>query len=523
MSLVTTSSPETNDWLNCLDARRMLWLLLGLSLIIKISIWVLSPVITPDGPVYIAQAEAFLRGEWQQGLAINGSLFIYPLLIAGLGLLGLDLVVAGRMLSLLFSVSTVIPLFLMTQGLFNSRVAFWATLAFVVAPSLNEFSVYVMRDPGFLCMFAWTLLFALRAVAEENIRAFFLSLVFTFLAFLFRIEAFFFPFLLVVFIFGQAIYRRRWRTRLIKQVGVFLLLSLLTTSVVGWAFSDQLLRFNRLGLIVSMMKMPLNKGILGYDPRVQEELRKMEKVIPMGAVDNDFAEIARENIRLIYFIGLMANVKKVLYPAFFAAGLVGLVLFRTYRTPHALVLWLAIAYLLILCLYLLHQGFIETRYVYVPVFLLLPWVGYGIERILDRLNGINRLPRFAPLLLVSVLFTVPGVEAATEVKRQLISAKEAGQWLAAHPQINMGAIVSNGREVPFYAGRGMAFIESMNVEPNHLARVAGQVGAQLISVLRDRDAEPADLQIENFLQVEKFTDKRYETIIFRKQDASSGN
>jgi hypothetical protein len=293
--------------------------------------------------------------------------------------------------------------------------------------------------------------------------------------------------------------------------------------VVGWAFSDQLLRFNRLGLIVSMMKMPLNKGILGYDPRVQEELRKMEKVIPMGAVDNDFAEIARENIRLIYFIGLMANVKKVLYPAFFAAGLVGLVLFRTYRTPHALVLWLALAYLLILCLYLLHRGFIETRYVYVPVFLLLPWVGYGIERIFGRLNGINRLPRFAPLLLVSVLFAVPGVEAATEVKRQLISAKEAGQWLAAHPQINMGAIVSNGREVPFYAGRGMTFIESMNDEPNHLARVAGQVDAQLISVLRDRDAEPADLHIENFVQVKKFTDKRYETIIFRKQDASSGN
>lgn len=523
MSLVTTSSLESNDWLNRLDARRMLWLLLGLSLIIKISIWVQSPVITPDGPVYIAQAEEFLRGDWQKGLALNGSLFIYPLLIAGLGFLGVDLIVAGQLLSLLFSVSTVLPLFLLSRRLFDTRVAFWATLAFVVAPSLNEFSVYVMRDPGFLCFFAWAIFFALRAVEEENIRAFFLSLVFAFIAFLFRIEAFFLPFLLVLFICFQALFRRKWRTRFIKKVGLFLLLSLLTGVLAGWAFSDRIFRFNRLGVIVSMMKMPLNKGVFGYDPRVQEELRKMEKVIPMGAVDNDFAEIARENIRLIYFIGLLANVKKVLYPAFFVACLAGLVLFRKYRNAHGLFLWLTASYLLVLYLYLLHRGFIETRYVYVPVFLLLPWVGFGIERILTRLNRINRLPRFAPLLLVSVLFLVPGVESATEVKRQLISAKEAGLWLAVRPEINVGTLIANQREIAFYAGRGMSFVSTSSTDSEHLAQLAQKRQAQLISVLRDRGAEPVELRIENFVQVEKFSDKRYETIIFRKQDESSGN
>lgn len=522
MSLVTTSL-DSNDWLNRLDARRMLWLLLGLSLIIKISIWVQSPVITPDGPVYIAQAEEFLRGDWQKGLALNGSLFIYPLLIAGLGRLGVDLVVAGQLLSLVFSVSTVIPLFLLTRRLFDTRAAFWATLAFVVAPSLNEFSVYVMRDPGFLCMFAWALCFSFRALKEEDIRAFFLSLAFSFMAFLFRIEAFFLPFLLVLFIFCNALYRWQWRTRFIKQVGIFLFVSSLAISVAGWVFSDQILRFNRLGLIVSMMKTPLNKGIFGYDPRVQEELRKLEKVIPMGAVDNDFAEISRENIRLIYFIGLLANVKKVLYPAFYVVCLAGLALFRNYRSSHALLVWLTIAYLLVLYLYLLHRGFIETRYVYVPVFLLLPWVGYGVERILDRLKKTKRLPQFAPLLLVSLLFIVPGVEAATEVKRQLISAKKAGQWLAARPEINVGTLIANQREISFYAGRGMSFVSTSSTDSEHLAQLAQIRQAQLISVLRDRRAVPAELHIENFLQVAKFTDKRYETIIFRKQDESSGN
>ena len=522
MFLVTTSL-ESNDWLNHLDARRMVWLLLGLSLIIKISIWVQSPVITPDGPVYIAQAEAFLRGEWQRGLILNNSIFLYPLLIAGFGLLGVDLIVAGQLLSLIFSVSTVIPLFLLTRRLFDTRAAFWATLAFVVAPSLNEFAVYVMRDPGFLCMFAWAIFFALRSVQEKTLRDFFITLAFSFVAFLFRVEGFFLPFLLILFIFGDALRSRSWRSPFMKRIGLFLLLTALGMGLLGVIFSDKLLRFNRLDVVVAMVKTPIEKGVFSYDPQVQIELRKMEKVIPMGAVDNDFAEIARENIRLIYFIGLMANVKKVLYPAFFAACLVGLVLFRTYRSPHALVLWLTIAYLLILYLYLLHRGFIETRYVYVPVFLLLPWVGYGIERILDRLQGIKRLPQFALLLLVSLLFIVPGVEAATEVKRQLISAKKAGQWLAARPEINVGPLIANHRETPFYSGRGMDFIETTQIDAEHLSLVAQNNSAQLIAVLRDRGAEPAELHIENFLQVEKFTDKRYETIIFRKQDESSGN
>ena len=511
------------DWLDRLNRRWLMGALIALSLLIKIGIWVQSPVITADGPVYIAQAEEFLRGNWQHGLALNGNLFIYPLLIAGLGYIGVDLFVAGRLLSLCFSVSTIIPLFLLTSCLFNRRVAFWASLAFAVAPSLNEYSVYVMRDPGFLCMFAWAVYFAVRAIDEERFRFFLFSLGFSFLSFLFRVEGFFFPFFLVVFILGDAIGRRAWLSPFFKKVVVLLILLTLGAAVSGWVFSEKLLRFNRLGNVIQMSKMPFDKGVFSYHPQVEAELRKMEAVIPQGQVDNDFAEIARENIRFIYFVGLMANVKKVLYPAFFFAALIGLIAFRGYRSSQRLFLWLIGSYLLILFLYLLHRSFLETRYVYAPVFLLLPWVGYGIERFLGWLNQKQCLPRVVPPLLIALLFAIPGVESATEVKRQFLSAKQAGEWLAAHPEINVGAIISNRREITFYAKRGLDLIFPRSIDPDYLAPLAKQRNVELISILRERDEEPVDLSIENFVLLEKFTDRRYETFIFRKQDESSGN
>jgi hypothetical protein len=213
----------------------------------------------------------------------------------------------------------------------------------------------------------------------------------------------------------------------------------------------------------------------------------------------------------------------VLYPVFFFAALVGLIAFRGYRSSQRLFLWLIGSYLLILFLYLLHRSFLETRYVYAPVFLLLPWVGYGFERFLGLLNQKQCLPRVVPPLLIALLFAIPGVESATEIKRQFLSAKQAGEWLAAHPEINAGAIISNRREITFYAERGMNLIFPGSIDPDYLASLAKQSNVELISVLRERDEEPVDLRIENFVLLEKFTDRRYETFIFRKQDESSGN
>ena len=102
---------------------------------------------------------------------ITGNLFFYPLLIASLGRLGMDLFIAGRLLSLLFSVTTVVPLFLMTRRCFDFRTAWWAALAFAVSPGLNEYSVYVMRDPTFLFMFAWSVYFALQAISDKSFKS----------------------------------------------------------------------------------------------------------------------------------------------------------------------------------------------------------------------------------------------------------------------------------------------------------------------------------------------------------------
>jgi len=500
-----------------LNTQQLLVLLVGISVVIKISIWARSPVITSDGPVYIAQAMEFLRGNWGKGLALNGNLFFYPLLIAILGRLGMDLFVAGRLLSLVFSVTTVVPLFLLTRRLFDLRTAWWAALAFAVSPALNDYSVYVMRDPGFLFVFAWSVYFALQAISDKSFKSFLFAMFFAFLSFLFRMEGFFFPILLSLFLVGEGLLRRTWRSPFFKKIMVFLIVTMLGVGVASWVFTNNLLGFNRLGVIVSMLKTPLNKGVFSYDPQVEIQLKKMEKTLPRGEVDNDFAEIARENIRLIYFIGLIANLKQVIYPVFFVFCLGGLVLFRKYHASHALLLWLSGSYLFILYLYLLHRFFIETRYIYIPVFLLMPWVGYGIERGVAFLRKSSCFPRFVPLVMILVLFVLPGVDAAINVKRQFIAAKLAGEWLSDHPSVNRGPMLANRREMPFYAGRGMNFIFTERVEPEYLVSLARKRKIQLVTILTP-NAAPAELQIDDFLLVKKFTDRHYDCYIFRRSN-----
>ncbi len=523
LTILKFKALDSIDWIDRLEARRVIPILVIISLVIKVCIWSLSPVITPDGPVYISQAEEFLRGNWQKGLSLHQNMFLYPLLIAGLGYAGMDLVFAGNLLSLIFSVMTIVPLFLLTRQLFDERVALWAGLAFAVSPGLNEFSVYVMRDPGFLCMFGWAAYFSSRSVSENDFKFFLLSLFFSLLAFLFRIEGIFLPILLFLFVFFHATFYGEWRTDFIKKLLFLFCVGLLTIGGVSFYYGRDLANFNRLGYVVSSTEKVFKKGILSYDPQIRVQLQEMERKITNGSVDNDFAEIARENVRKIYLLGLSENIQRVMYPAFFLLCIVGLVLSRQYRKNNLLFLWLVSGYLFSNYFYLLHNSFIEKRYVYAAIFLLFPWVGYGVDRFFIGLKKIHLLPQVTPILFVAVLFIIPAVDAATDVKMQLVSAKLAGEWIGNNKDFADMKIVSNNREIPFYAKRGLDFIDATYVEMDQITELAERQNAQLITFVKKIKKEPAELKFDNFLLVKKFTDKNCESYIFIKKGNFSGN
>ena len=115
------------------DSKNGLVLILCISLLIKISIAFINPVINPDGIIYISAAKQFAAGNFMDGLAIYSMPF-YPFLILLTHFFIPEWVVAAKLISVVSLCFVLIPLYLITKDLFNDKAAFWACLAFAVAP-----------------------------------------------------------------------------------------------------------------------------------------------------------------------------------------------------------------------------------------------------------------------------------------------------------------------------------------------------------------------------------------------------
>src|SRR5690606_21780228 len=94
----------------------------------------------------------------------------------------------GQIISGLSLFLALIPLYLLSSHLFDSRTAFWAGAAFVVSPQINGYADELIRGPLFILFLGWTVYFAVRALEEARKADFILVTVFALLAFLCRVE-----------------------------------------------------------------------------------------------------------------------------------------------------------------------------------------------------------------------------------------------------------------------------------------------------------------------------------------------
>jgi hypothetical protein len=155
----------------------------------------------------------------------------------------------------------------------------------------------------------------------------------------------------------------------------------------------------------------------------------MEMSSPYGWNHNDFASIARENIRLIYFFGLMICTANIVFIPLFILFFIGVYFWKTYSQSSVFLMIAAATYFFVCFIFLVKMNFIEPRYVFATSFFLYPWVGLGIEKTLL----FKTKSRLANILLSAVaifLFLLPFYESITSLEKQVVSGKEAGIWLS---------------------------------------------------------------------------------------------
>ena len=138
---------------NTNDDKRNLLTLLGLAAAIRVYLYFHTYLVSMDGAFqFIPLAKLFAEGNFKAALG-HGQLPLYPILIALLSKTGLDFETSGRLVSLIFSLMTVFPLYFLGKKIFNSKIAFVGCMFFAIHPYLARFSVDVLKDPLYVCLF----------------------------------------------------------------------------------------------------------------------------------------------------------------------------------------------------------------------------------------------------------------------------------------------------------------------------------------------------------------------------------
>ena len=111
---------------------------------VLVLIFLFDKAINLDGILYISAAEKFVQGYFQEGFAIYPMPF-YSLILTAVHFIIPDWVIAARLISFTTLVLTIIPVYLLTEHIFNQKAAFWASFAFALAPVPNVWVVKAIR------------------------------------------------------------------------------------------------------------------------------------------------------------------------------------------------------------------------------------------------------------------------------------------------------------------------------------------------------------------------------------------
>ena len=299
-------------------------------------------LINNDGLLYISAAQEFAKGHFKDGLNIFPMPF-YSLLITIVHFLIPDWAMAARVISALFIIFTLIPLYLLTKELFNRKAAFWACLAFALAPASNSLADAVIRDPGFIFCVAWSVYFALRSMQSPRIIYFVATAIFSLVSILFRIEGIILVLIFPVFFALLSCIKNDERTAFLKGVFLFILIPLFLITVYFISGFNGQNTFNRSDEIYAEFGKVFNMGFLKNYYTLSEQIKSVTQFSPFPGYKNNFSEIAKHYILVIYFIGLTETFIVALFPLYIVP------IFYTFKEPikinHVFVLSLLWTYL----------------------------------------------------------------------------------------------------------------------------------------------------------------------------------
>jgi hypothetical protein len=431
------------------------WLaIIAASALLKLclAVWFRGAAFNPDGLLYLGAAQKIAAGRFGEALLLHPMPF-YSLLIFGVHCLVPSWIWAAKLVSLASAVLVLVPVYLLTRELFDTRAAFWACLALALAPDPNLWAVDILRGPAYVLGFTWAVYFAHRAFADARLKHFAAAAGVAWLALLLRMEGV--VLIAWVGVWGFVMLWRPSARRAPLARGLVLWLglplgALLLISVL--AAAGDLATWGGFNKVAEYLAILFRLDFLENYQTLYEQLRHLETLSPFPGGGQNFAEIARHYIPVIYLLGLLESMVKVLFPLYLVPLALGLG--RRAAGGRWFVLLLTAVYLLVILYTMIESDYVQSRFLAAPAVLLYPWIGAGLDRLYTGLRSQVRWRwwRWATLVLLLVLMGAPLCEIGAGAAKEDGLVRQAGRWLAQQPALRRGRIVTTDERILYWAG-----------------------------------------------------------------------
>lgn len=500
---------------NVFFQHRWLFLIAFLSLLLKGVFFTSGSIVNSDGALYIASAVKYGQGLYSEAQQYYPMPF-YPLLLTGLHALWPDWIIAGKLLSFLPLWLTLFPLYGLTQRLFDSQVALWTALLFAVLPAFNESGADIKRDPLFLFFFV-TALFFLVVFFQQCRRRHLLCFIFlAILATLVRIEGI----LLVLVALIAFPFCRQLRVRvalLFKMLlsGVFLLIVLIA---VLWCFKRYGLSFfSRLEEISLWAESLLQRNFFGDYRHLMEVLKSLQETLPGADLHNNLIEVTRHYAPVIYLLGMIEMLVKGMFPTSLIALWGHWQYGRGEKVRARRILgFMGLAFILLNLLFNMKMNFTTERYLWIPIVLMLPWLGNGLVAWLHHLRNRKALPFLVSVVVLLAPLSKTVSLAARDEDRTVV---RAGRWLNEYDPGQQYEILYNDRRLPLYAGR---VLEVNRVMPLNALSLLARENKQIeLVAIYFSNKEKQDVSVVGFKQLKELRG-REKTVLFLRRSSQGG-
>jgi hypothetical protein len=499
------------------DSPRALPLLVGFSAILMGTLFFvrINSDLNYDGEIYIAASMKFAGGMFREGLSIY-PMPAYSLLIALVQKLIPDWVSAGRTISLFAMILTIIPLYRLANDLFDSRAAFWACIVFILLPETLIHSNSVLRNPVFFLFFSWAVYFAQKILHTERTSHLLCAAIFAWISTLFRMEGMIlFPLwfcvsLVSVFLHSTA---RRTHLRLTAAwAGLFGVMVAGVHLAAGSADAALLNRYNEWWFYFEGLA---DRSLLVNYWRIAEHLHHIQETSTHNGVGLHVVETVRMFLPLFYPLGALLTLSAAILPTNWIPLIWGLVQ-TNYTKRHILLLALVLGFLILAIGFFVRTEVTLERYFIMPAILLIPWIGYGIDRILKTTQRFSHGSLAAGFIVASV-FLIPALNYGGIFKVNDDLSSEAGAWIASQANSDSSKIVFNDQIVKFHTDVNLTdsnkvetllYLDLTDKDSSEIERFAANHKADLI-VIRSRSGKDKSSDgFAGFKEIKKFNRKR---------------